>query len=225
MAATEGLAMLSQLLYADAPVCLIPFTTGGGSNMRRFPMLCVLALIPLLAMPGLPAPSQAQGLTGSTDFRGRVGYSAEDIAQALFPQETSAPRTRGIGPPPTRPSMPAQRPAVTLNVLFGSNSDVIPPASYAEIDKLGTLLGWPQYTDYRIQLEGHTDSQGSARKNQALSEKRVQNIKAYLVQHFHLAPERILAVGYGSAKPIAANDTPDGRSQNRRVEVVNLGRL
>lgn len=188
-------------------------------------MLGVLALIALLAVPGLPAPSQAQEITGSTDFRGRASYSAEDIAQALFPQETSAPRTRGIGPPPTRPSMPTQRPAVTLNVLFGSNSDVIPPASYAEIDKLGTLLSWPQYADYRVQLEGHTDSQGSARKNQSLSEKRVQNIKAYLVQHFHLAPERILAVGYGSSKPLASNDTSEGRSQNRRVEVVNLGRM
>jgi outer membrane protein OmpA-like peptidoglycan-associated protein len=192
--------------------------------MRWFPMLCILTLMPLLAMLALPAPSQAQGIAGSTDFRGRVGYSVEDIAQALFPQETSAPRTRGIGPPP-RPSMAAPRPAVTLNVLFGSNSDAIPSASYAEIDKLGTLLSWPQYTDYRIQLEGHTDSQGSARKNQALSEKRVQNIKTYLVQHFRLAPERILAVGYGSTRPIAANDTPDGRSQNRRVEVVNLGRM
>jgi hypothetical protein len=108
--------------------------------MRCFPMLGVLALLTLLAVPGPPAPSQAQEITGSTDFRGRASYSAEDIAQALFPQETSAPRTRGIGPPPTRPSMPTQRPAVTLNVLFGSNSDVIPPASYAEIDKLGTLL-------------------------------------------------------------------------------------
>src|SRR5262249_20828703 len=115
--------------------------------MHRFPMLCVLALMSWLAMLALPALSQAQGITGSTDFRGRVGYSAEDIAQALFPQETAAPRTRGIGPPPTRPSMPAPRPAVTLNVLFGSNSDVVPPASYAEIDKLGTLLSWPQYTD------------------------------------------------------------------------------
>src|SRR5262245_13562569 len=193
--------------------------------MRRYSMLCVLTLVLLCVMISLPAPSQAQESAGSTDFRGRVGYSVEDIAQALFPQETAGPRTRGIGPPPKSPSMPATRPAVTLNVLFGSNSDVVPPASYVEIDKLGTLLSWPQYTDYRVQLEGHTDSQGSARKNQALSEKRVQNIKTYLVQHFHIAPERILAVGYGSAKPIASNDTPEGRSQNRRVEVVNLGRM
>ena len=161
----------------------------------------------------------------------QISADESAIAQRTSPKRSfhkkhRAPRTRGIGPPPTRPSsVPTQRPAVTLNVLFGSNSDVIPPASYAEIDKLGTLLSWPQYTDYRVQLEGHTDSQGSARKNQSLSEKRVQNIKAYLVQHFHLAPERILAVGYGSSKPIASNDTPEGRGQNRRVEVVNLGRM
>src|SRR6266702_2905607 len=109
--------------------------------------------------------------------------------------------------------------AVTLNVLFGSNSDTIPSTSYAEIDKLGTILSWPQYTDYRIQLEGHTDSLGSQRKNQVLSEKRVQTIKDYLIQRFHIAPERIRAIGYGISRPIASNDTPEGRSQNRRVEV------
>jgi hypothetical protein len=48
--------------------------------MRWFPMLCILTLMPLLAMLALPAPSQAQGIAGSTDFRGRVGYSVEDIA-------------------------------------------------------------------------------------------------------------------------------------------------
>jgi outer membrane protein OmpA-like peptidoglycan-associated protein len=113
---------------------------------------------------------------------------------------------------------------VTLNVLFAPNSNTIPSSSYAEIDKLGTVLSWPQYTEYRIQLEGHTDNQGSERKNQALSEKRVQSIKDYLVQHFHLAPERVQAVGYGSSRPLASNDTPEGRSQNRRVAVVNIGR-
>jgi outer membrane protein OmpA-like peptidoglycan-associated protein len=192
--------------------------------MRCHPMLCVLALVLLFAVIGLSAPLHAQDIAGSTDFRGRSSYSAEDLAQALFPQETSSIRTRSIGPPPTRSSLPVPRAAVTLNVLFGSNLDIIPPTSYAEIDKLGTILSWPQYTDYRIQLEGHTDSQGSERKNQVLSEKRVQNMKAYLVQHFHIASERVRAVGYGSIRPIAPNDTPEGRSRNRRVEVVNIGR-
>ena len=190
--------------------------------MRCDPRLGVPLLVLLLVMMGLPALSQAQ--TGLTDFRGRSGYSAADMAQALFPAPaTPTVQTRGIGQPPARPSAPPPRTAVTLNVLFGSNSDAVPPTAHAEIDKLGTLLSWPQYTDYIIQLEGHTDSQGSARKNQTLSEKRVQNIKTYLVQNFRLDPERVRTVGYGSSKPIASNDTPEGRSQNRRVEVVNLG--
>ena len=113
---------------------------------------------------------------------------------------------------------------MTLNVLFAPNSATVPPASYAEVDKLGTVLSWPQYQDYRIQLEGHTDSQGNERKNQQLSERRVQSIKQYLTQRFQIAPERIQAVGYGASKPIASNDTPEGRNQNRRVEVTNLGR-
>ena len=190
--------------------------------MRCDPRLGVPILVLWLVMIGLPALSQAQ--TGLTDFRGRSGYSAEDMAQALFP--ASAPpavQTRGIGQPPARPSEPPPRTAVTLNVLFGSNSDAIPPTAHAEIDKLGTLLSWSQYTDYIIQLEGHTDSQGSAQKNQILSEKRVQNIKTYLVQNFRLDPERVRTVGYGESRPLASNDTPEGRSQNRRVEVVNLG--
>lgn len=192
--------------------------------MRGYSMLCVLTLVLSLVIIGLPTPSHAQESAGRTDFRGRSSYSAEDLAQALFLQETPSIPTRGIGPAPTHSSLPIPRAVVTLNVLFASNSDIIPTASYAEVDKLGTILSWAQYTDYRIQLAGHTDSQGSARKNQALSEKRVQSMKNYLIQHFHIAPERVQAVGYGASRPIASNDTPEGRSQNRRVEVVNLGR-
>jgi len=110
--------------------------------MRYHPMFCVLALVLLLALISLSAPSHAQDMAGSTDFRGRGGYSAEDLAQALFPLPT-----RSIGPAPGRPSLPVPRAAVTLNVLFGSNSDAIPSTSYTEIDKLGAILSWPQYTD------------------------------------------------------------------------------
>jgi hypothetical protein len=54
--------------------------------------------------------------------------------------------------------------------------------------------------------------------------RRIQSIKAYLMQRFHIAPERVQAVGYGSTKSIEPNDIPEGRTKNRRVEVVSLGR-
>jgi outer membrane protein OmpA-like peptidoglycan-associated protein len=192
--------------------------------MRWYHMLRGLALVLPLTMMSLPNSSYAQGAGGLTDFRERSAYSAEELAQALFAEPASPVRTRGVGRAQSLPSLPLPQPAVTLNVLFAPNSSTLPSTSYAEVDKLGTVLSWPQYTDYRIQLAGHTDNQGSERKNQALSERRVQSIKDYLTQRYHIAPERVLTVGYGSAKPIAPNDTPDGRTKNRRVEVVSLGR-
>jgi outer membrane protein OmpA-like peptidoglycan-associated protein len=192
--------------------------------MRWYHTIGGLMLVLLLIMTGLPDTSWAQGAGSLTDFRDKSSYSAEDLAQALFAEPAPAVRTRGVGPVQARPSSSLPQPTVALNVLFAPNSDKLPAASYEEVDKLGTVLSWPQYTDYRIQLAGHTDSLGSERKNQALSERRVQSIKAYLVQRFHIAPERIQAVGYGSTRPIVPNDTPEGRAKNRRVEVVSLGR-
>ena len=66
---------------------------------------------------------------------------------------------------------------MAINVLFAPNSDTLPAASYAEVDKLGTVLSWPQYAGYRIQLAGHTDNQGSELKNQALSERWARALK------------------------------------------------
>ena len=192
--------------------------------MRWYHMSGGLALVLLLTIMGLSGVSYAQDASGLRDFRDKSSYSAEELAQALFAEPASPVRTRGVGPVKALPALPLPQPTVALNVLFAPNSDTLPATSYAEVDKLGTVLSWPQYTDYRIQLAGHTDNQGSERKNQALSERRVQSIKAYLTQRFHIASERINTIGYGSTKPIVPNDTPEGRAKNRRVEVVSLGR-
>ena len=110
-----------------------------------------------------------------------------------------------------------------LNVLFASNSDRILPAYYADLAKLGQALTPILASGATVHIEGHTDSLGPDPYNQRLSQKRAESVKLYLVQHFVLPPERILAEGYGESRPIAPNDTPEGRSQNRRVQVVNLG--
>ena len=81
----------------------------------------------------------------------------------------------------------------------------------------------PQYSAYRVMIEGHTDSIGSDSYNRRLSERRAESIKRYLLQHFPIELDRLVVKGYGKSKPIASNDTPDGRDKNRRVEIVNLG--
>ena len=98
-------------------------------------------------------------------------------------------------------------------MLFRSAS--IDPDSAGLLDRLiETALRCPTAN---IEVAGHTDSDGEDAANQALSEKRAQAVADYLVKA-GLPANRFTAVGYGSAQPIASNDTEDGKAQNRRIE-------
>lgn len=68
-----------------------------------------------------------------------------------------------------------------------------------------------------IVLAGHTDNVGSDEYNLALSHQRVEAVAAYLAERFKIDPNRIETFGYGSASPVATNDTAEGREKNRRV--------
>lgn len=70
-----------------------------------------------------------------------------------------------------------------------------------------------------IEVAGHTDSDGEEAANQALSERRAQAVVDYLVRA-GLPADRFTSTGYGSAQPVAANDSEDGKAQNRRIEFV-----
>jgi outer membrane protein OmpA-like peptidoglycan-associated protein len=74
------------------------------------------------------------------------------------------------------------------------------------------------HPNVHIELEGHSDSQGSAAYNQTLSERRAKAMRDYLIRK-GVASERLSYKGYGFTKPIAGNDTAEGRRKNRRVEV------
>jgi OOP family OmpA-OmpF porin len=71
-----------------------------------------------------------------------------------------------------------------------------------------------------LQLEGHTDSVGSADYNQGLSERRAKAIGNALINNNMIKAERIKAVGFGEDKPLMSNDTAEGRTKNRRVELT-----
>ncbi|MFT2536497.1 OmpA family protein, partial [Escherichia coli] len=75
------------------------------------------------------------------------------------------------------------------------------------------LASQPKLT---VQIDGHTDSVGSAAYNLALSKKRAESVRAYLVSK-GIDASRLAAEGYGKTKPIASNDTEAGRAENRRV--------
>jgi len=83
-------------------------------------------------------------------------------------------------------------------------------------DVLAVLNG---HQDWKMTIEGHTDSTGTAEGNAALSRKRADSVVAWLTTK-GVAPGRLASVGYGDSKPVADNSSVDGRAKNRRVELV-----
>lgn len=100
------------------------------------------------------------------------------------------------------------------NVLFNSESDQLLPGAEKELNELvAYLIQQPKAT---ITIEGHTDNTGNAIKNKALSLKRANAIAQYLIKK-HIGSNRISTIGYGDSKPLASNDTENGRQTNRRT--------
>lgn len=101
------------------------------------------------------------------------------------------------------------------SVRFDTNKSTLTAAAKANLDKLVPVF--QSYADTDIVIYGYTDSTGSVEYNQTLSEQRAASVKAYLASK-GLSVARFTIVGMGVADPIATNDTPEGRTQNRRVE-------
>ncbi|MDD2530616.1 MAG: OmpA family protein, partial [Bacteroidales bacterium] len=96
-----------------------------------------------------------------------------------------------------------------------TNSAELESSSIAELNTLVELL--TKNANISIEISGHTDNVGSATYNLELSTKRAQSVKAYL-ESKQIASYRLSAVGYGQTKPIADNNTEEGRAANRRTE-------
>ena len=107
----------------------------------------------------------------------------------------------------------------TQGIFFATGSDRIQPESTPTLTEITQML--KQHGDLKLTIEGHTDNTGGDAANQQLSEKRAAAVKQYLVQQ-GIEAARLQAKGLGESKPAASNDTPEGRQQNRRVELVRM---
>jgi len=105
------------------------------------------------------------------------------------------------------------------DVLFATDKSDLSPNAMRSIDKLAEFL--EKYPNRNVLIEGHTDSVGSDEYNLSLSERRADSAKNALLGR-KIPAERIVTKGYGKKYPVAGNDTPSGRQQNRRVEVIIL---
>jgi outer membrane protein OmpA-like peptidoglycan-associated protein len=109
---------------------------------------------------------------------------------------------------------------ITLSgsVLFASAKSELLPAAQMKLNDVAEALT-KQDPDSNIVVEGHTDSQGGASYNQDLSQHRAESVRDYLVSR-GIAKDRVTAQGFGLTRSIADNSSPEGRANNRRVEIV-----
>jgi len=103
--------------------------------------------------------------------------------------------------------------AFEVNFAFGTAT--LQPRATRTLDAMAAVL--EQYPDVRIEIAGHTDAVGPDSVNARLSRARAAAVRSYLSTRYDLAPERLVARGYGETRPIASNRSPAGRALNRRV--------
>ncbi|HSD64253.1 MAG TPA: OmpA family protein, partial [Ignavibacteriaceae bacterium] len=110
-------------------------------------------------------------------------------------------------------------PIVLEGITFATGKSDITPESEATLNKaLKTLQNYPEII---VEISGHTDNVGSSSSNQKLSQRRADAVRNWLISK-GIDGSRIEAKGYGEDRPIAPNDTPEGRQKNRRIEFVRV---
>jgi outer membrane protein OmpA-like peptidoglycan-associated protein len=112
-----------------------------------------------------------------------------------------------------------EKPFVLAGVEFDTARATIRPESFPRLDAVVDFMAHKKTA--RIEISGHTDNVGNAQANKTLSEKRAQACRNYIVSK-GIDKKRLDAVGFGDERPIAPNDTDEGRQKNRRIEAKEL---
>jgi OOP family OmpA-OmpF porin len=129
-----------------------------------------------------------------------------------------APPPSPAPPAPPPPPAPAPKPApVFESIPFNENKTNISPQAAKILDEVGKTL--KENPGIRVEIGGHTDATGSDKADMAISLKRAESVKKYLMDKFNISADRLVVKGYGKSKPIADNSTKEGRAKNRRVEI------
>ena len=107
---------------------------------------------------------------------------------------------------------------IILNVEFDTDRAVVKDKYRGEIKKVADFM--KTYPNTTAVIEGHTDNVFTAEYNQKLSQDRADSVRQYLISNFGIKASRLTSVGYGLTRPIASNNTEEGRQKNRRVQAV-----
>ena len=176
----------------------------------------------------------------------QVQPSASDIVDALKPKPLTGGLTRSLSRPAGNPEdrrfidglrskqtrsitieertkaaeIAKAKPSIDLEITFDFDSAIVGPKAMPTLVALGTALLNPGLKGQAFLVGGHTDAKGAGAYNQALSERRAEAVKRFLVEKFSLAAENLIGIGYG--KEQLKNKANPFADENRRVQVVNM---
>mgnify|MGYP001627385570 CR=1 FL=1 len=125
-----------------------------------------------------------------------------------------------VGAPDTRNKLITDGKLVTNGILFDVNKSLIKDESYPVVKEIAAIL--KEYPTIRINIVGHTDSDGNADQNLALSKARAASVKQMLISEFGIDDSRLETDGKGSTEPIDTGSTSTAKAKNRRVEFIKL---
>ncbi|MCF6366682.1 MAG: OmpA family protein [Bacteroidales bacterium] len=134
-----------------------------------------------------------------------MNYTAVDIAEADYDMEFDV----GI-------SYELPKTYTLKDVHFDTNKASLKSVSFKSLNELAEFM--KHKTTLKIELAGHTDSDGEADMNLDLSQRRAETVRNYLIKK-GISPDRLTAVGYGETQPVESNSTNEGKQKNRRTEV------
>ncbi|MDE2406814.1 MAG: OmpA family protein [Xanthomonadaceae bacterium] len=176
----------------------------------------------VLAQDAQKAPQQAQDAPSVDSIIGSLKTdNAEQSAgqtRALRPGAASMATTAPApAPVATKPAKPA---SINMQINFDFNSDAISGSSERTMANLAAALASPQLQDRKFTVIGHTDGKGSAEYNKALSDRRANSVRRYLIDH-GVAASRLHSIGKG--KSALLNKDDPFAAENRRVEILATG--